>query len=68
MLVTGRWPQRLTYRSVLKLIRQCQHLLRAVRVFLLLGQLLQDLATGQCRGSTVLALGHKDTVRTRGTS
>lgn len=60
-------PRRLTYSSVLKLICQCQHLLRAVCIFLLLGQLLQDLATGQCCGSTVLTLEHKDTVRIWGT-
>lgn len=61
-------PWRLTDSSVLKLIRECQHLLRAVCIFLLLGQLLQDFAAGQCCRCTVLALGYKDTVRTWGTS
>lgn len=59
-------PRELTYSSVLKLIRQCQHLLRAVCIFLLLGQLLQDLAAGQGCSNTVLALGHRGTVRTWG--
>lgn len=47
----------LTDGSVLTLLCQRQHLLRAVRVLLLLGQLLQDLAAGQGRCDAVLALG-----------
>lgn len=51
------WPQKLTNGSLFILVREHQHLLQAVRVLLLFGQLLQDLAAGQGCRDAVLALG-----------
>ena len=50
-------PQKLTNGSLFILIREHQHLLQTVRVLLLFGQLLQDLAAGQGCRDAVLALG-----------
>ena len=50
-------PSELTDGPVLILVSERQHLLGAVCVLLLLGELLEDLAAGQGRGNAVLALG-----------
>lgn len=50
-------PRELTDGSLLVLVSERQHLLQAVGVLLLPGQLLQDLAAGQGCRDAVLALG-----------
>lgn len=49
----------LTDCFVLVLLGQGQHVIGGVRVLLLLGQLLQDFAAGQCSCHAVLALAQK---------
>lgn len=54
----------LTDCLVLVLLGQGQHVIGGVRVLLLLGQLLQDFAAGQCSCHAVLALAQKKSMGT----